>query len=104
AESIALDLVLVELRGIEIGEAEGGEARHPPGGVRYLEFAGRGAADEAQAGSRVDDRRDIGEAAILRGAIVDGVEARGRGLDAENVLQVAAGEEVLGAAGSAAVF
>ena len=47
AEIVLLELILVEQRGIEIGDAEGGEVRHLAGSVGYLERAVRGAGDES---------------------------------------------------------
>jgi len=46
----------------------------------------------------------VGEATVLLTAVVDGVEERDRILDAENVLQIASGEEILRAPCGAAVL
>ena len=102
AELSVLILVLVELRRIEIGDAEcAGDrriAQRPNRRARdvgNLERAGGGSGDQAQPRRRVDESRHVGEAFSLLGKVVDGVGRWQRILDAFGGLQIAAGEHVL---------
>src|SRR5208337_2637083 len=104
AELVFLHLGFIDLRGWEIGDAEGGEARCQPGNVRNLISVCRRAADEAQSRGGIDDGRDIGKASLLAGAIMDGIEQRNCILDSQGIFQKPAGEEILRAPGLAAVL
>jgi hypothetical protein len=99
-----LELVLVECRGIEGGDAVGGEVRHLAGGVGYLVAAVRGAGDESEPGIRVEQGRDIAEAPLLRGVIVNRVPVRRRIFQADIALEEPAGDKVLRLPDGAAVF
>ena len=93
----ALLLVLVELRGIEVGHPEGRcQERRLAWIVGNLELAERRAGDEADPQCRIDDGRDVAEAALLLGEVMDRLRLRRRILDPEAVGEVTAGEEIFG--------
>ena len=60
-------------------------------------------AMKAQARVLVDDAGDLGQPVPLVGVVVDRRERRGRVLDAETVVDVLAGREIVDRAGAAAV-
>jgi len=103
-ELVSLDLILIDLRRGKVGNAKGGEARKLSGNIRDLKLVGRRAANEAQSRGRIDQRGYIRKAAILTGAIMHGVEERSGIRNPQNVLQEPASEEILRAAGLAAVL
>src|SRR6185369_9568376 len=94
AKLVVLDLVLVELAGVECGIAECRKHGRDTWTVRDLKLVVGYAADETHARPGIDDSGDISKAAILLRSIVDGIEAWERILNAENVLQVFAREEI----------
>src|SRR5437764_13476124 len=67
-------------------------------------MAARGAEYAGRPGGRVDDPGDVGEAATLVGAVVDRVIIADRVLDADAVVQVFAGDEIIDLADPAAPF
>ena len=75
-----------------------------PGRVGNLKPVRRRAADEAQPRRRINDGGNVAEASVLGGVIVKGIEKRGCILDAQSILQIAAGEEIFRAPGRAAVL
>ena len=103
-EIVLLELVLVEQRGIEGGDAEGGEVRRQAGGVGYLEARVGGAGDEGEPRVGIEQGRDIAEAALLRGMIVDRVPVRRRIFQPDIALEETSGDEVLRLSDGAAVF
>ena len=78
AKIVLLELVLVEQRRIEAGDAEGGEVRRQAWGVGNLEACVRGAGDEGEPRIGVEQGRDVAEPSLLLGVVVDGVPARRR--------------------------
>lgn len=102
-ELVELALPLVEQRGIEVGDAVGGEGRRLAGIVRDLVVAVGDAADIGQPAGRIDRRRDIGKAFLLIGAVVDRVIGRRRVLDADIAAEIAARDVVLGLSDRAAI-
>ena len=73
-----LELVLVEIRGIEGGDAVGGEVRHLAGGVGYLVAAVGGAGHESEPRVGIEQGRDIAETPLLRGMVMNCVPVRRR--------------------------
>ena len=97
-----LELVLVELRRIEGGNAErardtSNQADWLPGTIGNLERAGRGSGDQTEPRIRIDERRQIGEAFLLLREVMDRAVGGDRILQAFFGLQVTSSEEVLDA-------
>ena len=102
-EIALLPLALVENRAVEVRLAVDGEVCRLVGRVGNLEGRARPAGDEGQPRVVVDDAGDLGQPVPLVGVVVDRRERRGRILDAEAVVDVLAGREVVDRAGAAAV-
>ena len=97
-----LELVLVEHRRVERGDAERARdtAVQPdrlPRTIGNLKRAGRGSRDQAEPRIGVDERRHIGEALLLLREVVDRAVGRERIFEAFLGLQVTPDEEVLDA-------
>ena len=103
-EIALLELILVEGRGIEGGDAVGGEVRHLAGGVGYLVAAVCGAGDESEPRVRIEQGRDIAEAPLLRGMIMNRVPVRRRIFQPDIALEETSGDKVLRLSDGAAVF
>jgi hypothetical protein len=105
-DSVVGDLALgfVELCAVETGIAVHGEAGRLPRIVGYFEMVVRNARYERHAAVGVEDVLEIAEAVILRRAVVDGRGAPVGGLDADAVVQVIAGDEIVEVPGIAAVI
>jgi hypothetical protein len=95
-----LELVLVEQRGIEARHAERARDEsiaHLPRPVWYLECAGERSGDEAKPRIGVDERRQVGEAFVLVGIVVDRAVVGDRIFQAFVGRQISPGEKVLDA-------
>ena len=99
-----LDLVLVQQRRIEIGDAESREIRCLPWCIGNLKRAVGGAGHQREARVRIENGRDIGEAALLRRMIVDRRPVRRRIFKSDIALEEPPGEEILGLTDLAAIL
>ena len=99
-----LDLVLVQQRRIEIGDAECGEVRRKPWRIGNLKRAIRGASHQCEARVGIENGRDIGDAALLRRMIVDRRSVRRRIFQSDIAFEEPPREKILGLTDLAAIF
>ena len=97
-----LELVLVEQRRVEGGDAERArdtsvQADRLSGSIGNLERAGGGSRDQTEPRIGIDERRQIGETFLLLREVMDRAVGGDRILEAFFGLQVTAGEKVLDA-------
>ena len=96
-------LALVENRAVPVRLAVDGEVRRLEGDVGDLEARACTAGDEGEPRVLVDDAGDLGQPIPLVGVVVNRRKRRGRVLDAETVVDVLAGREIVDRAGAAAI-
>ena len=99
-----LDLVLVQQRRIEIGDAECREIWCQPRCIGNLKRAIGGAGHQREARVGIENGRDIGKAALLRRVVVDRRPVRRRIFKSDIALEEPPGEEILGLTDLAAIF
>ncbi len=110
-ETVLLALIFVQVLRVEgtdagnrVGSAIGLQRRGLVGVIRNLVLVIGFSGDQADAAGVVDDVGEVGETPVLVGAIVNGIVARGRVLDALSGLEIAAREVVVPLSLGTAVF
>ena len=103
---VLLELGLVDLSGVEVGDAIDRERRDLVRVVRDLEVADERPEDARELARRVHEIVEIGEAVSLLGVVMDGLVRLSRGgrVDADAVLQEVPRDEVVESPDLAAVF